>query len=77
MHNTAQYGVAAHWKYKAGISGNVAGEKRFDWIRQLLEQQQEADDVEQNIQRLSRSISPLTTYLFHPEGRCYNTACRL
>ena len=47
MHNTAQYGVVAHWKYKAGISGNVAGETRFDWIRQLLEQQQEADDVEQ------------------------------
>lgn len=57
MHNTAQYGVAAHWKYKAGISGNVAGEKRFDWIRQLLEQQQEADDVEQ-ISEAIKSISP-------------------
>lgn len=65
MHNTAQYGVAAHWKYKAGISGNVAGEKRFDWIRQLLEQQQEADDVEQ-ISEAIKSISPLTTYMFSP-----------
>lgn len=65
MHNTAQYGVAAHWKYKAGISGNVAGEKRFDWIRQLLEQQQEADDVEQ-ISEAIKSISPPMTYMFSP-----------
>ena len=41
MHQTAEYGVAAHWKYKQGVSGNE--EKEFEWIRRLLENQQEAD----------------------------------
>ena len=68
MHNTAQYGVAAHWKYKAGISGNVAGEKRFDWIRQLLEQQQEADDVEQISEAIKVDLAPDDVYVFTPKG---------
>ncbi|MBR4306097.1 MAG: bifunctional (p)ppGpp synthetase/guanosine-3',5'-bis(diphosphate) 3'-pyrophosphohydrolase [Ruminiclostridium sp.] len=68
MHNTAQYGIAAHWKYKAGIEGNVAGEKRFDWIRQLLEQQQEADDVEQLSEAIKIDLAPEDVYVFTPKG---------
>ena len=68
MHNTAQYGVAAHWKYKAGISGKVAGEKRFDWIRQILEQQQEADDVEQITEAIKVDLAPDDVYVFTPKG---------
>ncbi len=68
MHNTAQYGVAAHWKYKAGISGKVTGEKRFDWIRQILEQQQEADDVEQITEAIKIDLAPDDVYVFTPKG---------
>lgn len=68
MHNTAQYGIAAHWKYKAGVQGNVAGEKRFDWIRQLLEQQQEADDVEQLSEAIKIDLAPDDVYVFTPKG---------
>lgn len=68
MHNTAQYGVAAHWKYKAGISGNVSGEKRFDWIRQLLERQQEADDVEAIADAIKTDLSPEEVFVFTPKG---------
>ena len=68
MHNTAQYGVAAHWKYKAGIQGSVAGEKRFDWIRQLLEQQQEADDVEQISEAIKVDLAPDDVFVFTPKG---------
>ena len=68
MHNTAQYGVAAHWKYKAGISGNVSGEKRFDWIRQLLERQQEADDVEAITDAIKTDLSPDEVFVFTPKG---------
>ena len=68
MHNTAQYGVAAHWKYKAGISGNVSGEKRFDWIRQLLERQQEADDVEAIADAIKTDLSPDEVFVFTPKG---------
>ena len=68
MHNTAQYGVAAHWKYKAGISGTVSGEKRFDWIRQILEQQQEGDDVEQLADAIKVDLAPDEVYVFTPKG---------
>lgn len=68
MHNTAQYGVAAHWKYKAGISGNVSGEKRLDWIRQLLERQQEADDVEAIADAIKTDLSPDEVFVFTPKG---------
>ena len=44
MHMTAEYGVAAHWKYKSGPAGVKAGdEEKFAWIRQLLEKQQDSD----------------------------------
>ncbi|MCH5323821.1 MAG: bifunctional (p)ppGpp synthetase/guanosine-3',5'-bis(diphosphate) 3'-pyrophosphohydrolase [Eubacterium sp.] len=68
MHNTAQYGIAAHWKYKAGIQGSVAGEKRFDWIRHILEQQQEADDVEQISEAIKVDLAPDDVYIFTPKG---------
>lgn len=68
MHNTAQYGIAAHWKYKAGLNGNVAGEKRFDWIRQLLERQQEADDVEQITDAIKNDLAQDEVYVFSPKG---------
>lgn len=68
MHNTAQYGVAAHWKYKAGLDGKVAGEKRFDWIRQILDQQQEADDVELIAEAVKVDLAPDDVYVFTPKG---------
>ena len=68
MHNTAQYGVAAHWKYKVGLNGRVAGEKRFDWIRQILDQQQEADDIEQIAEAVKVDLAPDDVYVFTPKG---------
>ena len=68
MHNTAQYGIAAHWKYKAGLKGSVAGEKRFDWIRQLLERQQESDDVEQITEAIKNDLSQDEVFVFSPKG---------
>ena len=68
MHNTAQYGIAAHWKYKAGLKRSVAGEQRFDWIRQLLERQQEADDVEQITDAIKNDLSQDEVFVFSPKG---------
>ncbi len=68
MHNTAQYGIAAHWKYKAGLKGSVAGEKRFDWIRELLERQQEADDVEQIADAIKNDLAQDEVFVFSPKG---------
>ena len=48
MHYTAEYGVAAHWKYKVGVAGKDSMEERLSWIRQILESQKESDDVEED-----------------------------
>lgn len=68
MHNTAQYGIAAHWKYKAGLTGNVTGEKRFDWIRHILEQQQDSDDIDQLADAIKVDLAPDDVYVFTPKG---------
>lgn len=72
MHNTAQYGIAAHWKYKAGLRGSVAGEQRFDWIRQLLERQQEAEDVEQITDAIKNDLAQDEVYVFSPKGDVFS-----
>ena len=68
MHNTAQYGIAAHWKYKAGLTGNVTGEKRFDWIRHILEPQQDSDDIDQLADAIKVDLAPDDVYVFTPKG---------
>ena len=46
MDQTAEYGVAAHWKYKAGVSTKDKLDDRIAWVRQLLESQRESEDAE-------------------------------
>lgn len=68
MHHTAEYGIAAHWKYKAGISGRDKLEERLAWIRQLIETQKEADDVEDIVRSIKSDLSPEELYVFTPKG---------
>ena len=47
MHRTAEYGIAAHWKYKESGSGQIAAgkeEEKLSWLRQILEWQRDTDD---------------------------------
>jgi GTP pyrophosphokinase len=71
MHNTAEYGVAAHWKYKSGLpggKGKTGDTSRLDWIRHILEQQQEADNVEQLADAIKTDLAPDDVYVFTPKG---------
>ncbi len=68
MHYTAEYGVAAHWKYKIGVSGKDSLEDRLSWIRQLLESQKESDDVEDIIKSIKSDIAPEEVFVFTPRG---------
>ena len=69
MHHTAEYGIAAHWKYKADISGKDKLEERLAWIRQLIENQKEADDVEDIVHSIKSDLAPEEVYVFTPKGR--------
>lgn len=68
MHHTAEYGIAAHWKYKVGISGKDKLEERLAWIRQLIENQKEADDVEDIVRSIKSDLAPEEVYVFTPKG---------
>lgn len=72
MHHTAEYGIAAHWKYKAGISGRDKLEERLAWIRQLIENQKESDDVEDIVRSIKNDLSPEEIYVFTPKGDVIN-----
>ncbi len=66
MHETAEYGIAAHWKYKQGTgSGN---EKDFEWVRRLLESQQDTD-AEDYVQSLKIDMFDDEVFVFTPKGR--------
>ena len=68
MHYTAEYGVAAHWKYKIGMEGKDSLDERLAWIRQLLESQKDSDDVEDIVKSIKTDIAPEEVFVFTPRG---------
>ena len=66
MHETAEYGIAAHWKYKQGTGGGT--EKDFEWVRRLLESQQDSD-AEEYVQSLKIDMFDDEVFVFTPKGR--------
>ena len=70
MHETAEYGIAAHWKYKQGIQGN-ADEEKFSWIRRLLESQQDSD-AQDFVQSLKIDMFSDEVFVFTPQGDVIN-----
>ena len=66
MHQTAEYGIAAHWKYKQG-SGE-GSEKDFEWVRRLLETQQDSD-AEEFVQSMKIDMFDDEVFVYTPKGR--------
>src|SRR5262249_11148796 len=68
MHRRAEEGIAAHWKYKEGRVGDQKDDRYFQWMRQLLESQQEFRDPKEFIQNLKVELYPEEVYAFTPKG---------
>jgi GTP diphosphokinase / guanosine-3',5'-bis(diphosphate) 3'-diphosphatase len=68
MHRRAEEGIAAHWKYKEGRIGDHRDERYFQWMRQLLEVQQEVRDPQEFLQNLKIDLYPEEVYIFTPKG---------
>ena len=66
MHETAEYGIAAHWKYKQGSGGGT--EKDFEWVRRLLETQQDSD-AEEFVQTMKIDMFDDEVFVYTPKGR--------
>lgn len=72
MHYTAEYGIAAHWKYKAGIEKKDKLEERLAWVRQLLEVQQDSGDAQDIVRSIKSDIAPEECFVFTPKGDVIN-----
>ncbi len=78
MHRRAEYGIAAHWKYKEDVRGaadnraspavNRDGNADMAWVRQLLDWQQETEDPGEFLESLRFEISSTEVYVFTPRG---------
>ena len=73
MHRTAEFGIAAHWKYKLGVSG---GKQTFDdrlrWIREMLEAQQESGDARELVSSIKTDLITDEVFVYTPKGDVVN-----
>ncbi len=72
MHRTAEYGIAAHWKYKLGINGTVKFEEKLAWVSRLIESQADSEDVEELIRTIKSDLVPEEVFVFTPKGDVIN-----
>ena len=68
MHETAEYGVAAHWRYKEGGSGDLHFEDKMTWLRQLLEWQREVSGTEEFLESVKTDLFRDQVFVYTPKG---------
>ncbi len=73
MHHTAEFGIAAHWKYKEGITSNDKGlEERLAWIRQIIDAQDTSNDASDIIRTIKVDLSEEDVFAVTPKGDVIN-----
>lgn len=69
MHQDAELGIAAHWKYKEGATGRAAGsEERLNWLRKILQWQEEMAESGNLVEELRSQVFDDRVYVFTPKG---------
>ncbi len=68
MHEIAEYGVAAHWRYKEGRKADARVEAKIAWLRQLMEWREEVSDAEEFVESLKSDVFKDQIYVFTPRG---------
>ena len=72
MHMTAEYGIAAHWKYKLGLSSKSTMDEQLAWIRKMLENQQDNHDPARLIKDIKTDLSSDEVFVYTPRGKIIN-----
>ena len=73
MHHTAEFGIAAHWKYKDGVTeNNQSMDERLTWIRQILESQDSASDPSEIVRSIKVDLSEEDVFAVTPKGDVIN-----
>lgn len=68
MHRTAEFGIAAHWKYKEGVEGPGDFDNKLAWLRQVMDFQNELRDVEEFVDSLKVDLFSDQVFVFTPKG---------
>ena len=72
MHRVAEFGIAAHWKYKGGHAVGAVEAQRFAWLRQLLEWQQNVSDPQEFLGSVKEDLFSDEVFVFTPKGDVLN-----
>jgi guanosine-3',5'-bis(diphosphate) 3'-pyrophosphohydrolase len=68
MHRMAEYGVAAHWRYKEQVERDAVLEAKMAWLRQLMDWRRELVDAQEFVDSLKTDLFPEEVYVFTPKG---------
>jgi GTP pyrophosphokinase len=71
MHQVAEYGIAAHWRYKEGGKGDQKLQAKVAWLRQLMDWRDEVADAEEFVESLKSDVFQEMVYCFSPAGDIY------
>ncbi|MGE5074155.1 MAG: RelA/SpoT family protein, partial [Anaerolineae bacterium] len=68
MHQNAEYGIAAHWRYKEGTKRDKAYEQRINWLRNMMEWRSDVDDATEFVESMQTDVFQDRVYVFTPRG---------
>jgi GTP pyrophosphokinase len=68
MHQNAEYGIAAHWKYKEGTPRDKSYEQRITWLRRMMEWRSDVDDAQEFVESMKTDVFQDRVYIFTPRG---------
>jgi GTP pyrophosphokinase len=68
MNQNAEYGIAAHWRYKEGVRRDESYEQRINWLRKLMEWRQDVDDAQEFVDGMKSDVFEDRVYVFTPRG---------
>jgi GTP pyrophosphokinase len=68
MHQNAEFGIAAHWKYKEGTPRDKSYEQRISWLREMMEWRSDVDDAQEFVESMKSDVFQDRVYVFTPHG---------
>ncbi|MCC6567600.1 MAG: bifunctional (p)ppGpp synthetase/guanosine-3',5'-bis(diphosphate) 3'-pyrophosphohydrolase [Anaerolineales bacterium] len=74
MHENAEYGIAAHWKYKEGAKRDKNYEQRINWLRNMMEWKTDVHDATEFVESMKSDVFQDRVYVFTPRGDIYDLA---
>lgn len=72
MHRIAEYGIAAHWKYKEGKTGATKIDDQINWLREVMDTQRESSDSHEFLENIEGNVFTDEVYVFTPKGQVLN-----